>query len=76
VPDELKTRLLNVATPLTAFAVNVPLTPAGVELIVTCAVDPVIAFPLLSCNCTTTGLSTVPTAPVAGGCVVNRNYGT
>jgi len=76
VPVELKTRLLKVATPLPEFAVNVPLTPAGVELMVTCAVDPVIAFPLLSCNCTTTGLSTVPTAPVPGGCVVNANYGT
>jgi hypothetical protein len=39
-------------------------------------VDPVIAFPLLSCNSTTTGLSTVPAVPVAGGCVVKRNYGT
>ena len=42
----------------------------------TCAVDPVIAFPLLSCNCTTTGLSTVPAVTVAGGCVVKRHYGT
>ena len=71
----MKTRLLNVATPLTAFAVKVPLTPDGVELMVTCAVDPAIAFPFSSCNCTTTGLSTVPAVPVAGGSVVNANCG-
>ena len=67
--------MLNVATPLTAFAVSVPLTPAGVELMLTCAVDPVIAFPFSSCNCTTTGLSAVPAVPVAGGSVENASCG-
>ena len=76
VPVALNTRLLNVATPFTAFAVNVPPTPAGPELIVTCAVDPANGFPLASCNCTTTALSAVPVVPVAGGWVVNANCGT
>ena len=50
----LKTRLLKVATPETAFTVSVPVTPAGVELIVTGAVDPVTTLPIESWTCTTT----------------------
>ena len=72
----MKTRLLNVATPLIAFAVSVPLTPAGLELIVTCAVEPLSGFPFSSCNWTTAGLSAVPAVPVAGGSVENTNCGT
>ena len=68
--------MLKVATPFTAFTVNVPSTPAGVELIVTEAVDPVNGFPFASSTCTTTGLSAVPAVPVAGGSVVNANCGT
>ena len=68
--------MLKVATPFTAFTVTVPLTPAGVELIVTEAVDPVIGFPFASSNCTTTGLNTVPVVPLDGGCVVNTSCGT
>ena len=71
----MKTRLLNVATPLTAFAVSVPLTPAGLELMVTCAVDPPSGFPFSSCNSTTTGLSAVPVVPVEGGSVENVTCG-
>jgi hypothetical protein len=76
VPCVVKMRLLNVTTPLTAFSVSVPLTPDGLELIVTCAEEPVNGFPLVSCNWTTTGLSAVPAVPVAGGSVVNANCGT
>jgi hypothetical protein len=42
--------LLNVATPFTAFTDSVPPTPEGLELIDTCAVEPVNEFPLASCN--------------------------
>jgi hypothetical protein len=73
VPDALNTKALNVATPLTAFAVSVPLTPAGVELIVTCAEDPVTRFPLLSSTCTVTTLRAVPAVPFDGGSVVNAS---
>lgn len=69
----MNTRLLNVATPLTEVTVNVPLTPAGVEVIVTCADEPVTGFPFTSSTFTTTGLSAVPVVPVIGGCVVNAN---
>jgi hypothetical protein len=62
-----KDKLLKVATPLTAFTVSVPLTPAGLELIVTCAVEPDNGFRLESCNSTTTELRTVPAEPVEGG---------
>jgi len=65
--------LLNVATPFTALTVNVPPTPAGVELIVTEADDPVTRFPFASSTCTTTELSAVPTGPLAGGPVVNAS---
>jgi hypothetical protein len=65
--------VLNVATPFTAFTVNVPLTPACVELIVTEAGDPVTRFPFASSTCTTTELSAVPAVPVAGGPVVNAS---
>jgi hypothetical protein len=47
VPEVVKSRLLNVATPFTAFTVSVPLTPAGVELIVTAAAE-VTRLPLAS----------------------------
>jgi hypothetical protein len=73
VPDVLNSRALNVATPFTAFTVSVPLTPAGVELIVTCADDPVTRFPLVSSTCTNTGLSAVPGVPLDGGPVVNTS---
>ena len=65
--------MLNVATPFTAVAVSVPLTPAGVELIVTWAEDPVSRFPFPSCTSATTELSGVPAVPVDGGPVVNTN---
>ena len=39
VPVEVNIRLLNVATPFTAFTANVPPTPVGLELIFTCAED-------------------------------------
>jgi hypothetical protein len=65
--------VLNVATPFTAFTVNVPPTPAGVEPIVTEADDPVTRFPFASSTCTTTELSAVPEVPVAGGPVVNAS---
>jgi hypothetical protein len=64
---------LNVATPLTAFTVNVPLTPAGVELIVTWAEDPATGFPFASWTCNTTGLGGIPTVPLTGGAVVNSS---
>jgi hypothetical protein len=76
VPVVVNTRLLNVATPFTAFTVSVPPTPAGVELIVTDAVEPVTTFPFSSCNCTTTGFSNIPAVPVVVGCVVNASCGT
>jgi len=52
-----------------------PLTPAGAELIVTEAVDPVNGFPFASSTCTMIGLSAVPAVPVAGGSVENTNCG-
>ena len=67
--------MLKVATPFTAFTVSVPLTPAGAELIVTEAVDPVNGFPFASSTCTTIGLSAVPAVPFAGGSVENASCG-
>src|SRR6266496_5647080 len=68
----LKIRLLNVATPATAFTLSVPLTPGGVELMVIAAVDPVTTLPPASCTWTTMdGLSGCPAMPLAGGCVEN-----
>jgi len=59
--------LLNVATPATAFAVNVPVTPDGVELRVMAAVDPAIRFPKVSWTCTTTaGVRATPDVPFEG----------
>ena len=46
VPAVLKIKLLNVATPLVAFMLNVPVTPAGEETIVIRAVEPVTTWPL------------------------------
>ena len=64
--------MLNVATPFTALTVSVPPTSAGVELIVTCAEDPVSKFPFASSTCTVTELSAVPAVPVDGA-DVNAN---
>ena len=75
MPIALKARLLYVASPLTAFTVSVPLTPAGLELMVTCAAEPDSGFPFSSCNSTTTGLRAVPVVPVAGGSMENANCG-
>src|SRR5271165_5399431 len=74
VPLAVNTRLLNVATPLTAFAVNVPLTPDGVELMVTCAEEVVTRFPFASSILTVTALNSVSGVPVAGGSVENATW--
>ena len=58
---------------MTAFAVSVPLTPAGVELIVTGADEPVTTFPYESSTCTVTGLSGVPVVPEDGGPLVKAS---
>jgi hypothetical protein len=75
VPEVFRIKSEKVATPFTAFTVSVPPTPAGVELIVTEAVDPVNGFPFSSSTCTTTGLNVVPAASVAGGSVENASCG-
>ena len=63
-PATPKVRFPNTATPLTAFTVEI--MPAGVELIVTAAVEDT-GFPLESCTCTiTAGDSAVPAAPFDG----------
>jgi hypothetical protein len=51
----------------------VPLTPEGVEVIVTLAAEPVTVFPFESSSRTKTGLSVIPAVAFAGGCVVNAN---
>jgi hypothetical protein len=66
-------RLLNVATPLTAATVVVPLTPPGAELMVIEALDPVTTFPDPSWTCTTTLAMGVPDVPFTG-CVVNTSF--
>jgi hypothetical protein len=73
LPLVVNNRLLNVATPFTAVTVSVPPTPAGVELIVTDAEDPVTRFPFTSSTCTATELSAVPAVPADGGPVVNAS---
>ena len=66
--------MLNVAIPPDAFTVRVPLTPLGVELIVTEAVEPATRFPPVSWIWTTIeGLNCVPAVPLEGGCVVNAS---
>jgi hypothetical protein len=48
LPAEAKERAENVATPETALAVNVPLTPEGADEMVTDAVEDVTGLPLAS----------------------------
>ena len=65
--------MLNVAMPPTADTVVVPPTPAGVELIVIEAFEPVTRFPFVSSTLTTTAANTEPAVPFVG-CVVNTSF--
>ena len=59
--------MLSVATPATAFAVNVPVTPDGVEPMAIDAEDPAMRFPKASWTCTATaGDRATPDVPFAG----------
>ena len=66
--------MLKVATPPTAFAVVVPPTPDGAELMLTDAVEVVTRLPSVSCTCTATaGVSTCP-AVLLDGCTEKASF--
>ena len=66
----LNIRPLNVATPLVALTWMVPLTPAGVEDMLICALEDVTTFENWSSILTTTaGVSACPAVPLVGGVV-------
>jgi hypothetical protein len=69
----VNTRLLNVATPLTAATVVVPLTPPGVDVMLIDAFELATTFPPASSTFTITAAIALPAVPFAG-CVLNTSF--